>query len=178
MHAWEKIRIIRNVSSNWLALGVNVAGGIFLSPFIVHRLGDAAFGIWVLIFSITGYYGIFDLGIRSAIIRYVSKFHATGELEELAKIVNTNLFMHAGTCIVSMIVTIVLSLYVDRLFKIPPEFHSAARWLLLMTGASVAVGFPLGVIGGILEGLQRYYIQSWMNIASNLLRALLIVLAL
>lgn len=178
MHAWEKIRIIKNVSSNWLALGVNVAVGIFLSPFIVHRLGDAAFGIWVLIFSITGYYGIFDLGIRSAIIRYVSKFHATGEVEELAKVVNTNLFMHTCTCVASMTVTIVLSLYVDRFFKIPPEFHSAARWLLLMTGASVAVGFPLGVIGGILEGLQRYYIQSWMNIGSNLLRAVLIVVAL
>ena len=178
MHAWEKIRIIKNVSSNWLALGVNVAVGIFLSPFIVHHLGDSAFGIWVLIFSITGYYGIFDLGIRSAIIRYVSKFNATGEVEELAKIVNTNLFMHTCTCIVSMIVTVVLSIYVDRLFKIPPEFHSDARWLLLMTGASVAVGFPLGVIGGILEGLQRYYIQSWMNIVSNLLRAALIVVAL
>ncbi len=178
MHAWEKIRIIKNVSSNWLALGVNVAVGIFLSPFILHHLGDAAFGIWVLIFSITGYYGIFDLGIRSAIIRYVSKFHATGEVEELAKVVNTNLFLHMVTCVLSMIVTVVLSMYVDRWFKIPPEFHSAARWLLLMTGASVAVGFPLGVIGGILEGLQQYYVVSWMNIVSNLLRALLIVIAL
>jgi O-antigen/teichoic acid export membrane protein len=178
MHKWEKIRIIKNVSSNWLALGINVAVGFLLTPFIIHHLGDSANGIWVLIFSITGYYGIFDLGIRSAIIRYVSKFSATGEVEELAKVVNTNLFMHTCTCIVSMLVTVVLSIYVDRWFKIPPEFHSAARSLLLMTGASVALGFPLGVIGGILEGLQRYYIQSWMNIGFNLLRALLVVVAL
>ena len=74
MRKWEKIQIVRNVSSSWFALGIDVIVGILLSPFILHRLGDAAFGIWVLIFSITGYYGLFNLGIRSSIVRYVSKF--------------------------------------------------------------------------------------------------------
>src|SRR5689334_13331415 len=97
MHKWEKIRIIKNVSSNWFSLAINVVVGILLSPFIVHRLGDAAFGIWVLIFSITGYYGIFDLGIRSAIIRFVSKFSATGDIEDLARVINTNLFLYVCT---------------------------------------------------------------------------------
>src|SRR5689334_13551071 len=97
MHKWEKIRIIKNVSSNWFSLGVNVAVGFLLTPFIIHHLGDSANGIWILIFSITGYYGIFDLGIRSAIIRYVSKFAATGDKKELAKVINTNLFLHSCT---------------------------------------------------------------------------------
>ena len=83
MRKWEKIQFINNVGSSWLALAVNVAVGIFLSPFILHRLGDAAFGIWVLIFSITGYYGLFDLGIRSSIVRYVAKYSATNEREDL-----------------------------------------------------------------------------------------------
>jgi hypothetical protein len=63
---------VKNVGSSWSALATNVLVGIFLSPFILHRLGDAAYGIWVLIFSVTGYYGLFDLGIRSSIIRYIS----------------------------------------------------------------------------------------------------------
>src|SRR6266436_798640 len=80
MRKLEKIQIIKNVGSSWFALGVNILVGIFLSPFILHRLGDAAFGIWVLIFSLTGFYGIFDFGIRSSIIRYVSKYTATQNL--------------------------------------------------------------------------------------------------
>ena len=74
----NKRQIIKNVGSSWFSLGINVLVGLFLSPFLVHYLGDSAFGIWVLIFSITGYYGLFDLGIRSSLIRYVSKFTATG----------------------------------------------------------------------------------------------------
>ena len=178
MQKGEKTRIFKNVTSNWLALGINVLVGVLLSPFILHRLGDAAFGIWVLIFSLTGYYGIFDLGIRSAIVRYISKFSATGDAEELCKVVNTNLFVYSCIGAVSMALTLLLSVYVERLFHIPPELHDAARWLLIMTGASVAVGFPLGLMDGILAGLQRFYLLSWTNILSGLVRALLIVVAL
>src|SRR5271168_4088948 len=95
MRKFEKRQILKNVGSSWSALATNVVVGIFLSPFIVHRLGDAAYGIWVLIFSVTGYYGLFDLGIRSSIIRYVSKYVATDDVEDLAKLVNTALFTYS-----------------------------------------------------------------------------------
>ncbi len=178
MQKIDKQQIIRNVSSSWFALGVNVAVGIFLSPFILHRLGDTAFGIWVLIFSVTGYYGLFDLGIRSSIVRYVSKFTATDEREELAKLINTSLFTYSCTGLLSFLVTLVVASQVDRIFHIPPAFHSTARWLLLMVGTSVAVGFPAGIFSGFLEGLQDFFINNWTNVVSTLVRAALIVVAL
>ena len=171
----EKRQILKNVGSSWSALATNVAVGIFLSPFILHRLGDAAFGVWVLIFSVTGYYGLFDLGIRSSIVRYVSKYTATGDREKLAQFVNTALFTYTSIGAVSMVLTALLSSYVERLFKVPPEMHSQARLLLLMVGASVSVGFPLGIAGGMLEGLQRFYILNWTSIGATLARAALIV---
>jgi O-antigen/teichoic acid export membrane protein len=178
MRRFEKIQFINNVGSSWFALGVNVAVGVFLTPFILHRLGDVAYGIWVLIFSITGYYGLFDLGIRSSIVRYASKFAATDSKEELAKLISTSLFTYGGVGIVSLLVTILLFVYVDNIFKVPAELHAAARWLLLMVGASVAFGFPLGVFGGFLDGLQRFDVNNWTSVGSNLLRAALIVVAL
>src|SRR5260370_24697224 len=44
-----------------------------------------------------------------------------------------------------------------------------------MGGAWVSLGFPLGVFGGMLEGLQRFYILNWTNIGATLARAALIV---
>jgi O-antigen/teichoic acid export membrane protein len=178
MRKINKRRIIQNVGSSWFSLGITVLIGIALSPFILHRLGDAAFGIWILIFSITDYYGLFDLGIRSSIVRYVSKFVATDQMEELAKLVNTSLFTYSCIGVLSLLLTVVLALRVDSLFRIPPEFHSTARLLLIMVGASVAIGFPLGIVGGVLEGLQRFYVMSWTNVVSTVLRAVLIVIAL
>src|SRR5580700_5524486 len=175
---FDKGQILKNVGSSWFALGVNVLVGVFLSPFIIHRLGDEAFGIWVIIFSITGYYGLFDLGIRSSIVRYVSKYTATNDQDELNRLVNTALFSYSCIGIVAMVITLVAALFVHTIKGVSPEFEVTARWLLLMVGTAVSLGFPFGLFGGILEGLQRFYLLNFTNVSTTLLRALLIVVAL
>ncbi len=175
---FDKSQLVKNVGSSWFALGVNVLVGIFLSPYIIHHLGDDAFGLWVIIFSVTGYYGLFDLGIRSSIVRYVAKYFATGEHDELNRLVNTAMFSYSGIGLVAMAITLVAAYNVNSIFRISPEFVVTARWLLLMVGAAVSLGFPLGVFGGILEGLQRFYLLNFTSISATLLRAALIVLAL
>ena len=178
MTKFDKVEIFKNVGSSWLALGLSILVGIFLSPYILHRLGDAAFGLWVLVFSITGYYGLFDLGIRSSIIRYVAKYSANDEHDELNRLVNTALFSYSAIGSVTMLLTFVASSYVDSIFRIPLNFRATAHRLLIMAGSAVSLGFPLGVFGGILEGLQRFYLLNFTNVCSTLLRALLIVIAL
>src|ERR1700757_946280 len=108
----SKRQIISNVSSSWFSLGVSILVGIFLSPYILHRLGDAAFGIWVLIFSITGYYGLFDFGIRSSILRYVSKFVATNDTEALNQLINTSLVSYSAIGALTVLLSIALSPFV------------------------------------------------------------------
>jgi len=174
----EKRQAFKNVGSSWFSLATNVVVGVLLSPFILHHLGDAAFGIWVLIFSITGYYGLFDLGIRSSIVRFVSKYAAVQDSENLARVINTSFGIYSVIGAIAMLVTILGSMYVDSVFRIPTEFFGVARWLLLIVGASVAIGFPLGVFGGILEGLQRFDVLNWTALGATLMRAAFIVVAL
>jgi O-antigen/teichoic acid export membrane protein len=178
MRTPEKRQIIKNVGSSWVALATNVLVGIFLSPFILHRLGDAAFGIWVLIFSITGYYGLFDLGIRSSVVRYISKAKANGDLKYASKVISTSLFSYTCIGAFTFLITILVSVFVNKTFQVDAPFQYTARCLLLMVGSAVSLGFPLGVSSGVLEGLQKFDVLGWTNIASTLLRAALIVAAL
>ncbi len=174
----DKVALLKNVGSSWFALGVNIFVGILLSPYILHHLGDEAFGLWVLIFSITGYYGLFDLGIRSSIVRYVATFSATNDQAELDRLISTSLFTYAGIGAIAMLVTVAGSYYVASIFRISADFLHNARSLFLIVGSAVALGFPLGISGGILEGLQRFYLLNFTNICATMTRALLIVLAL
>ncbi len=173
-----KTRAFINIASSWGGLGTSIAVGFFLSPFILHHLGDDAFGLWILIYSFTGYYGIFDFGIRSSLVRYVSKFQATGDKEDLARLVNTNLFIYSCIGLVLVVPTVIGSFYVDRLFRIPPAFLRDARLLFLIVGFSLALGFPMGIADGILEGMQRFYLTNWTNTVGMLTRAVLIVYVL
>jgi len=52
------------------------------------------------------------------------------------------------------------------------------RIFVPLLGGSIAVGFPLGVFSGILEGLQKFYLLNLVNILSTTLRAVLIIVAL
>jgi O-antigen/teichoic acid export membrane protein len=178
MRELEKLQIIKNVGSSWFALGINILVGLLISPYILHHLGDEAFGLWVLIFAITGYYGVFDLGIRSSIVRYVAKYATVAENDELNRLISTALFTYSGIGIVAMLITVTVSFYVGSIFRVSGSSIPLARWLFLMVGSAVALGFPLGIFGGILEGLQRFYILNLNNISSTLVRALLIVIAL
>lgn len=178
MKRFDTIAFAKNVASSWLRLAVNVATGIVISPYILHRLGNEAFGLWALVFSVSGYYGLFDLGIRSSVVRYVAKFSATEEQEAINRVVNTSLFSYSFIFLAVSAITIITSISVVKLIHVHPGYAYTARALFLMVGLSLAVGFPLGVFAGILEGLQEFYLVSSINIASTLLRAVLVILAL
>src|SRR5437867_9509365 len=125
MRTLDKRQIVKNVSSSWFALGTNVVVGFFLWPLIVHRLGDDAAGIWILIFSITGYYGLFDLGIRSSIIRYISKTKATNDMEGASRVISTSLFTYSCIGALTFLVTVIASLFVNHFHSVRPEIGRA-----------------------------------------------------
>jgi O-antigen/teichoic acid export membrane protein len=173
-----KTAALRNIGSNWFGLATNLLVGFFLSPFILHHLGDDAFGLWVLVFSLTGYYGLFDFGIRSSIVRYVAQFKARDERDSLNRYINTSLCTYGGIGALLLLVTIAASFYVDSTFRIPASLQWSAKILFLVVGTAVALGFPLSVFAGVLEGLQKFHWLSLTQTGYNPLRALLIVLAL
>ena len=173
-----KVRAARNVASNWLKLAVQLAVGFVLSPFILHKLGDAAFGIWVLIFSLTAYYSMFDFGVLAAVPRYVARFVALRDEEALTRFVNTSLAACSALGFLVLVVTGIGFHYLASLFKIPEDFLGTARLLFLFVGADVALGFPLHVFGCVLEGYQSFERLNLTHICAALLRGLLIFLAL
>jgi O-antigen/teichoic acid export membrane protein len=173
-----KAQAVRNVGATWLGLFVHAIVGFFLSPFILHRLGDQAFSLWVLIFSLTGYYGLLDLGIRSSIVKYTAKFAALQDDDQFSRYLSTSVGFYVAVSLVVVFLTATGFFYLPFLFKIPGEQLHSARMLLVLAGAGMALTFPLTVFAAALEGLQKF---SWLqigNIGIILLRAFLTVIAL
>lgn len=173
-----KAQAIKNVSATWLALLVHAAVGFLLAPFILHRLGDEAYSIWILIFAVTGYFNLLDFGIRSSIVKYISGFIATGDNDQLSRYLSSSFAFYLVVGWFVLFLTAIGFFYLPHLFRIPAPWLRPARILLLMSGASMAVTFPLSVFSGALEGLQKF---SWLQLSQigvALVRASLIVVAL
>jgi O-antigen/teichoic acid export membrane protein len=169
---------VKNVTATWLGLVVHAVTGFFLSPFILHRLGDEAFSLWVLIFAVTGYFGLLDFGIRSSIVKYTAKFIATKDEEQLSRYLSTAVAFYAAMAVFVLLGTIAGFFSLRLLFRIPAGMLHSARILFLLAGIGVAVTFPLNVFTGALEGLQKF---SWLQLSQMgvvLFRAALIILVL
>src|SRR5436189_5089174 len=101
-------RIGRSVVLNWIALVANVGVAFFLSPFIVHRLGNVAYGIWTLVNSMIAYMGLLDLGMRGAVTRFVSKHHARNEHSESSRAVSAAFWLRLGIGTIIVLTSLVL----------------------------------------------------------------------
>lgn len=168
----------KNTLANWTALVINTLVGFFLAPFILHKLGDSAYGLYYLILTIVGYYSLLDLGIGSSVIQFVAQFNATGDSESLYGVVNTTLFAYSILGLVVLGFTFVGYAIVDSLFHISPEFLQTAKLLFLITGSGVAFYFPFSIFYGIINGLQRFYITALVAACFGVLRAALVVIFL
>ena len=161
-----------------LSMLVHLAVAFVLAPVLLHRLGDASYGIWVLVLSLTGYFGLFDLGVRSAVVRFTAAHHATGDREGLRQRVSSALVANTGIAAIVLLAAIAAAYLAPQWFHVPLAALSVVRAMVLVMGADAAAGFPCSVFGGVLEGLQRYAFLNFTQIAVSLGRGALIVAAL
>ena len=171
-------RPARNVLSNWMTYLISGAVSFFLSPFIVRHLGNSAYGVWVLLVSMTGYLGFLDLGIRGAVTRYVAKFHSERDHEKSSRTVSSACGLFLGASAIAVVAAVVFSVFAVPHFKIPPSYLKAAQLVVLLAGLNVAVSLISGVFGGVIVGLQRFDLLSSIAIGGIGLRTIAIFIAL
>ena len=168
----------KNVLANWGGFIFTAGINFVLAPFVVHSLGDVAYGIWVLLGSLVGYLGLLDLGVRGAVTRYVAKYHAQGDHLESTRVASSALAIFFLTGVIATFLASVMAIFVGKIFQIPPELVSVARIVIILGGMNMAVSMVSGVWGGIIAGLQRFDYSNTVEIVIGALRALAIVLAL
>jgi O-antigen/teichoic acid export membrane protein len=164
-------QIVRSIGSNWMALATSVVTAFFLSPFIVHHLGNTAYGVWTLVVSMISLMGLLDLGMRGAITRFVSRNHAQGNHQEASRAVSAGLWLRLWVACVIVAVSVVLSAVAPVIFHIPSDLRMAARGAILLVGASFALTLACGVFGGVLVALGRFSYVSGVSISQTMLRA-------
>jgi O-antigen/teichoic acid export membrane protein len=176
---WSRLPAnVGNVLSNWAGTIFNAVVGFLLSPFVVHHLGNSAYGTWILLGSLTGYLGLLDLGVRGAVTRYVAGFYARSNHESTNRVVSSALiiFVTAGTAAICL--SLLIAVLAIASFKIPPAYQFQARVVVILMGANVAVSLVGGVFGGVLVGLQRFDLANLIEICSTVCRTFAIVVAL
>jgi O-antigen/teichoic acid export membrane protein len=162
---------VRNVLSNWGAFVLSAVVNFVLSPYVVHSLGNTGYGIWVLIGSLVGYLGLLDLGVRGAVMRFIANLHAASDHQEAGHMASAGLFLFSISGLAAVAISIGLALGAGRFFTIPPEMVMTARIVLVIGGVNIAVALVSGVFGGIITAMQRFDLNSGIEVTVEIIRA-------
>lgn len=159
-----KRRLLIGAGTNWLAFAATLAVAFFLTPYLVRKLGDSQFGIWAFVESILAYFTLFDLGIAACVVRFVARFHASGDRTDLNRLVSTAFALFLG--LGGAVFVLGLALFPFLLSRFDSDILAFALLML----ANLALTLPLSVFPSILDGLEQFALKSSIRISVLALR--------
>jgi len=164
-------RFAFNVMMNWAAMAVSMVVPFFLTPFVVRHLGATAYGIWILAVSTVSYLNLLDFGLRSAVIRFVSKATAQNRADEATSAIGAALWFRLIIAAAVALLSLALAFAFPHFFKIPYDQQSAAQITVLVCALGVGITLVSGVFGAVLAAINRFDILSSVTMVQTIARA-------
>jgi O-antigen/teichoic acid export membrane protein len=156
-------------------MAASMAVAFFLSPFLVHRLGNAAYGVWILAISSVQYFGLLDLGMRSSVLRYVSKGYTTHDHKAASEAFSAALWVRLQISALLLALCGGLAAMFPQIFKVPSDLVTDARIAIALMGLSLAIAMSVGVYGGVISALNRYDLYTFVTLIQLSLRVIGVV---
>jgi O-antigen/teichoic acid export membrane protein len=152
--------IFHNLSANYIVAGIELLIGVFMLPFNLAYLGPSAYGLWALLGSIKLYFSMLEAGYGFAQVKFAAKYRAQGDTKAINEIASTMFCVFSAIGVLTLCLAILLAFNLQRIFPLTPEQVNTGRIVFLFISAYVALGFPISVFGGIVNGFQRTYLNG------------------
>lgn len=174
----KRTSLLLNMVSNWAALLTAILVGFFLTSYIIGYLGKVGFGIWTLINSIIGYYNVLDLGISSALTRYVARDVGKKDFVSLNLTANTTLTFLTLIGVLVAVASFFIANPLISFFAVDPLLQVDFNFLILTLGIGMGISFPANFFSSIIKAHERFLEANTVNIVITLFRTILVILFL
>ncbi len=169
--------LLRGGTVRVIAQAVTILVGMLLLPFILTKLGDRLYGAWVIIGTVTGYYGLLDFGLASAVSRFVSRALGRGDRTNANEYIAASFTVFCIGGLLALILTLLVVLGCGWFLSNPTEI-TMFRQALLLSGCALSFALPARCFDGILAAHIRFDLLGYLEIGASLLRSALILLIL
>ena len=166
-----KIPFFKNTVTNYFSMFVRLVQGILVTRWLITHLGEAQYGLWVMLWSFFSYALLLDLGFGVAAQKVTATELYKKDIEKYNHTVSSIFFSHVSMALLILPLPCVGMSFIRELFHLPAdataEYIYFCREALLLSGLAATVVFPLGVFPEILVGLQKLYLRNYIIIISK-----------
>jgi O-antigen/teichoic acid export membrane protein len=171
-------RLAKNAGFVVLARLWSIAQWIVLTPFVLHRLGPERFGVWSLLFLLSGYLATFDLGLGSSVVKFTAHHMAAGEEKRLEATLSQITRLYAWIGLAWIVALVLLTNPILDGLRIHDPYRAEVRFALLASGTIFALANLISVGTGILNGMQRMDVGNGIQVLASLPQIAVLVLGL
>ena len=163
----------RNLLANWGGHGASMVVLFFLSPFVVHTLGGVEYGIWSLLNVLTGYLGIFDLGVRASTGRHIMLYLGQGDHEKVDRTVRTGLGFFSIIGVVILAIGSGIGWAFPSVFSsVPENYYVLVKILLPALALNVWLTTFAAVFSSVLAAHDRFDIARGADVVVLMVRTI------
>ena len=171
----QNSQFLSNISSNLAVYVVNLLLAMWMTPYLIGKLGVALFGLIPLANSVTSYLSLLTLSLNGAVGRFLSIDLQKGDLHSANRTFNTSLLGVLGIALVLLPLLAIFSFLVPRIFHIPSGETRSAQFLFFF----ILLSFLITQIGAGFSvsswAKSRFDLRNRILIFSNVLRLVVIV---
>ncbi|MEN3167806.1 flippase [Gluconobacter sp. OJB] len=144
---------------------------IATTPKLIHMLGLSRWGVFTILLTFIGTFGIFDLGLGRALSRAVATGDHDKEMDVDTKdLVYTGMVTLTGIGVIAAIVCSIISrIWVEHGMKIPDSLKPEVLHAFYAFSATAPLVIINAVLWGILTGRQAYKQTNLINIPISIM---------
>ena len=165
---------------NYISMAIEGIVIFLLNPFIIRGLGQEDYGVYSLITSFTGYISIFEFGLGSTIIRYVSKYNAEKNEENKENFLSMCFGIYIFIAVIMVIAITVLYNVIDRIFANSLTVNQIilAKKMFIIIAASMTITTLGSVFSAIISGYEKFIFSRMLILITACLNVALTIIVL
>ncbi len=134
----------------------------FMMPFIIRSLGNKIYGIWILVGTFIGYYGLLDMGLSSAVERFMSRALGRRDITAANRIISTSFVMFSTGGAIVLLLSSIASALCFYLIRDPGDAVLFGKMIFIL-GIGMAIRLPMKVFRGVLISHLRYDLATYAS---------------
>jgi len=169
-------RLRTNLAANLAGFAISVAIGLWYTPFLIHHLGAAAYGIVPLVTAITGYMTILATALNAAVARYVTIELEKGDSKTASEYFNSSLFGSLSLAAALLLPAIWASLHVELLINVPASQLAHTRWLFICAAGAFMLSMIQTPFGVSTYSLNRFELRKALELSRQIVSVVVVLI--
>jgi len=171
--------IKKNSIWNLAGMGFPLLIGVITIPFLIRELGAEAFGILTLIWSLIGYFSLFDFGLGRALTQQVAEKRIAKDSSGLAGLIKAGLRLTFVTGIIGGCILAVLSnKLATNWLGVNPRLEYSTFISLLIASVGIPITTLTSGLRGVLEGYEDFSVVNFLRVLLGVANFILPVISI